>query len=249
MALQLGVQLYTLRGPMADDFFGTLEQVAEMGLRCVETAGLGGHSADRVRAELDRLGLTAPAAHVGIDLDSDTGPAMVDEARTLGCSYLVLPWVPEEAYVTGWAGFAARLSEVGRRARAEGLKLLYHNHAFEFGPDISGGVGFDVFFDSVDPEAVGAEVDTHWVQVGGRDPADTIRALAGRTPCVHLKDLAAEGGDIVAGEGVLDWDAILAACAEAGVRYGFIEMDNPPGDPVADVRACVEFFRSKGIVD
>ena len=35
---------------------------------------------------------------------------------------------------------------------------------------------------------MGLELDVHWVQRGGLDPAATIRKYAGRTAMVHLKD-------------------------------------------------------------
>ena len=44
---------------------------------------------------------------------------------------------------------------------------------------------------------------------------------------LHLKDRAADGSDVPAGTGSLDWDAILAAGRESGAELYICEQDNP----------------------
>lgn len=61
--------------------------------------------------------------------------------------------------------------------------------------------------------------------------------------------MGSEPQDAIAGQGALDWNSILAACAEARVEFGVVEMDHPPGDPLDAVRRCVEFFRSRGVAE
>lgn len=60
----LGVQLYTLREPLARDFKGTLAALAKIGYRQVETAGLLNQDAASFRAALDAAGLSAPSGHI-----------------------------------------------------------------------------------------------------------------------------------------------------------------------------------------
>ncbi|NUQ04711.1 MAG: sugar phosphate isomerase/epimerase [Anaerolineae bacterium] len=249
MPMQLGVQLYTLREPCASDFHETLRHVAAMGLRVVETAGLHGQSPTTVRGWLDDLGLSAPAAHVGLDFETGEVGPLIEEARAMGYETLVLPWVGREQYADGWDGFARRLEPIARKLREAGLRFAYHNHDFEFERAADGRVGLDVLFETADPDLVEAEIDTYWVQYAGLDPAAYISKYAGRVPYVHLKDMSStpDRADVEGGKGILDWEAILAACEGAGVRYGIIEMDNPPGDPIECVRTSVEFFRAKGL--
>ena len=61
---KVGVQLYTVREVMKDDFEGKLAKVAEIGYREVEFAGYENHTPQEIRAMLDRHGLTGPSAHV-----------------------------------------------------------------------------------------------------------------------------------------------------------------------------------------
>ena len=56
-----------LRGLLAEDFVGVLEAVRRIGYEEVEFAGYHGRDPRAIRTLLDDLGLTAPAAHVGLD--------------------------------------------------------------------------------------------------------------------------------------------------------------------------------------
>jgi sugar phosphate isomerase/epimerase len=60
----LGIQLYTMRVPLAQDLEGTLAALRKMGYAQVETLGLLNHDARSFRAALDAAGLTAPSAHI-----------------------------------------------------------------------------------------------------------------------------------------------------------------------------------------
>lgn len=60
----LGIQLYTLRGPLVHDFQGTLAALRKMGYRQVETAGLLNQDAGSFRAALDAAGMSAPSGHI-----------------------------------------------------------------------------------------------------------------------------------------------------------------------------------------
>ena len=94
---KIGVQLYTVRELMRRDPFRTLETLAEIGYREVEFAGYFGRSAAELRTVLDRLGLTAPSAHVPVaQLAAPTWRRTLDDAAALGHRYVTVPWLPEE---------------------------------------------------------------------------------------------------------------------------------------------------------
>src|SRR5438045_9196325 len=87
---KVGIQLFTLRDDARRDLEGTLVNIARTGYKEVEllsSMNNFGMPPDRLRAILDRNGLTAPSTHVeaGIfnDLDRQT-----EAARILGHQYL-----------------------------------------------------------------------------------------------------------------------------------------------------------------
>ena len=79
---EVGVQLYSVRDLMKQDFEGTLAKVAGIGYREVEFAGLFDHPAQDVRKMLDRNGLTAPSAHIPYKtIESDFPKALETSER------------------------------------------------------------------------------------------------------------------------------------------------------------------------
>ena len=125
------------------------------------------------------------------------------------------------------------------------VRFSYHNHSFEFKME-GDRPGLDAFYDGADPR-LHAQLDLYWVYRGGQDPAAYIRKFKDRVVSVHLKDgTGTESPHVPPGQGVLDWDGILAACKEANVEVGAIEYHECVGSPFDAVEASLKSFRDKG---
>ncbi|MBR2132709.1 MAG: sugar phosphate isomerase/epimerase, partial [Oscillospiraceae bacterium] len=98
---KVGLQLYSVRGDMEKDFYGTLKAVKEAGYDYVEFAGYYGHTAEEVRGMLDELGLTCISVHQGPDLFINKGQEAVDYLTTIGAKYCAIPWYGIENYENG----------------------------------------------------------------------------------------------------------------------------------------------------
>ena len=241
--MRLSLQLYTVRDAIAKDLEGTLAAVRSMGLEYVELAGTYGRPPADFAEALREQGLLVSGAHVGIEmLEKDFGAA-VDEARLFDNEWVIVPYVGEDR--RNWSDLAKTFDGLGKRLAAEGLRLAYHNHDFEFGAE----QGLRKLVAETDPEYVSFEVDLGWARNAGEDPAEFLREVGSRASLVHLKDLAPSRANIhvVAGDGEVDWTSTLAACAEVGVEVGVIEMDRPPNDPIEDTRECANFFKARGV--
>lgn len=235
---QVAVQMYTLRQHAAEDLDGTLWRLADIGYKLVEFAGLYDNSAADVAAMLERHGMRAPAAHIPYDAFLDRFDSVVDDAKTLGFEWVIVPALPKRDIDEAQAQeFISNLDSFGERASAAGLKFAYHNHAFEFENTYDDGTTFfDRLVAGTDPATVKLELDAFWVNRGGADPASLLRDLGDRVRLVHIKDAARDDAsvDVPFGEGGLDWEAILGASDAAGVEYYVVEQDNP-GDAFEDV--------------
>ena len=241
---QIALQLYTVRQHTGQDFVGTLRQVAEMGYRAVELAGLGGLPASEVRAALDELGLRAMGAHVPFARFESDLDGVVAEMQALGCEYAIVPSMPQDRRDDrGRALEAAELfNHWGERCRAAGLRFGYHNHAFEFAP-LDGGTLFDLLVANTDPSLVALELDLFWAHDAGVDPVALLGQLGGRVPLVHVKDREAgdERADAPVGDGILPWDRLLEASAAAGAQWYIVEQDHPK-NPLDDVRRSLQYL-------
>lgn len=241
--MRLSLQLYTLREPLVADLEGTLDAVAGMGLEHVELAGTYGRPADELAGLLSERGLKVSGSHVAMEALEQSFGAAVQECQTFETEWVIVPYIDERR--RNWYQLAQELTGLGERLAAEGLSLAYHNHAFELGPD----EGLRTLLAETNPALVHFQLDLGWIRYAGQDPQEWLWEFGPRIASVHLKDMipGAANPDAVAGEGVLRWDEIIPACEGVAVRFGAIEMDSPPSDPIADVRRCVEFFRDRGL--
>jgi sugar phosphate isomerase/epimerase len=206
-----------------------------IGYSAVEVAGIGPDTTEHFEAQLRSADLTACAAHVGLDELAADLPGVADRCRRWGCGYLVIPSLPAKYHSpAGFERFAREAAGIAGSLRDFGLKLAYHNHAFEL-ERWGGRSGLEILFDAALPEVLSAELDTYWLQYAGASPAAAIRLMAGRVPLVHLKDMTVVAGNPVqcaVGEGNLDWRGIIAACRDGRTGWLVVEQDDPAGDPL-----------------
>src|SRR5215510_13707049 len=97
MAAPIALQLYTIRDLLAQDFEGTLRQVADMGYLGVETANVFGDSPASAAKLFGELGLMVSGAHSPLPL-GDQKQEVIDTMEALNCKRLIVAWQPPEKY-------------------------------------------------------------------------------------------------------------------------------------------------------
>ena len=245
---QIALQLYTVRRLTA----GPPGHAAGR-RRCRLSGGRArGPARRRRRAScarlLDEAGLRAVASHEGIE-------ALREDVERRGGSNGRARLLPGHRAVDARGGprgppttSAASRAELGGFAGVlaeRGIRLGYHNHAFEFAP-LDGTTIWDVLLAELPPE-VEIELDVYWAAVGGRDPVAEIRATADRVRLLHMKDRAAgpEPRDAPAGEGILAFPGIVDAARAAGVEWYIVEQDEPR-QALADIAQRIPLPRVAG---
>jgi sugar phosphate isomerase/epimerase len=240
---KIGLQLYTVRDQMKADFDGTIAKVASIGYKEVEFAGYFGRTPEQVRAVIDRNGLTSPSCHVEYAVLGDQWPSVIESSKTIGQSYIVCPWIPEEIrkQPDGWKRAIDAFNHAGEISKKSGIQFAYHNHWFEFLP-VNGKLPYDMLLEQCDPDLVKMELDLCWITVAGADPLTYFNRYPGRFPLVHVKDMkklpkvsAAGGQDFgdslkdmtEVGSGIIDWKRILGQSDKAGIKHYIVEHDKP----------------------
>lgn len=254
---RLGLQLYTVRDQMASAPEQTLAAIAAAGYWQVElmtideeavktaalarAAGLCVHS-----AFLDYNVITAPGGEGTASLEQT-----LDLAQRIGLRHVVFGYIAKDQRDTAdkCRAIAASANAAADKTRAAGMRMCYHNHAFEFqpfpmdpaaAPGTSPLTAYDIFTERFDPQQMEFELDVFWAQIAGQDPLALMRRLAGRISQVHLKDLL--GGTPVImdesavpadafqelGDGVIDIPAVMRLAKEIGVDQCHVEQDQSP---------------------
>ena len=238
----VGLQLYTVRDLMKADFEGTLAAVAKVGYKEVEFAGYFGRTPGQVKDALKAAGLSAPSAHVPLPGNDSEWSGTIETAAEIGLKYLVVPSVPKEERTTlaDWQKLAKRFNELGEATRKHGIRFAYHNHEYEF--VMTGNrLPYVVLLEETDKSLVEFEMDLFWIRKGGQDPVAYFKRFKGRFPMVHVKDMTLDGQMVDVGAGIIDWKAIYAARKEAGIKYWFVEHDQP-ADPMQSLAASYRYM-------
>lgn len=234
---RVGLQLYTVRELLDRDAAATLAAVAEAGYAEVETAGTGKLSASEFAQALGSAGLSAPSAHVPLELMAEQPEAVLATAETVGYRYLVLPWVPPARRTAeGYAFIIDTLNRFGERCARAGVQLCYHNHDFEF-EHLGADIPYQLLLTRCDPDLVRFELDFYWAAAAGVSAAALLTADPARFPLCHVKDRSPTGAMVDVGTGTLDFPSLFAA--GTGLAHYFVEHDNP-ADPLASIRTSYQ---------
>jgi len=252
----IGVQLYTVRDAMKEDFEGTLAKVASIGYKEVEFAGYFGRTPQQVRASLEKNGLTAPSTHVQYDELDDKFSAVIEDSKTIGLNYIVCPWIPEDLRKSPdiWKQASEKFNRCGEQTKKAGMQFAYHNHWFEFLP-VNGQLPYDELLKMCDKDLVNMEMDLCWITAAGADPIKYFNLYPGRFPLVHVKDLKKlpkittggpqNFGDTVdlteVGSGIINWKSLFARAGKAGIKVYIVEHDHPKA-PFDSIKTSYEYL-------
>ncbi|HTJ21153.1 MAG TPA: sugar phosphate isomerase/epimerase [Gemmatimonadaceae bacterium] len=239
---RVGLQLYTVRRLADKDLPGTLAQVAGIGYKEVELAGLYNRSAAEVHDLLAKNGLAAPSTHVALSaIERDSTKTFAD-AKTLGHQWITVPSLPQMKLdtVDDWKSVAKRFNAAGAQVKAAGYRFAYHNHNAEL-RDLGGGTTpLDVLASETDPSLVSFEMDLYWVVNGGGDPLAFLARYPGRYKMLHVKDsVGPEHKMADVGAGQIDFKTIFSKAK--GVEHYFVEHDQP-ADPIASIAASYKYL-------
>ncbi len=251
----IGVQLYTVRNIINKDPAGTLKALDEIGYREAECNATG---LEKIWDALKATQLRPVGAHIDSQefkpANADKFKSTLADLKSKGFSYAVYPYVPpaERHGADTFKELADTLNRGGAECKKAGLKLCYHNHAFEY-QTYGSQFGLEMLMAALDKKLVGLELDAFWASVGGHDPVELLHMFAGRVELLHIKDKAAgtpvQYNESVpktafkeAGKGVLDWPKILHAAHSAGVRHYFVEQDQTEGNPIDSLRLSYQYL-------
>ncbi|MCK5441472.1 MAG: sugar phosphate isomerase/epimerase [Maribacter sp.] len=235
-----GLALYTVRNDMNKDAKATLQAVADAGYKNIEAAGYKdgeyyNMSPKDFKNFLNELGLKPISTHQAA-VTLENADTMFADAKTAGFKYFVVPVPPmglfkffEETKSMGMEGgnanLARILSTLGEKCSKAGLKLLYHNHDFEFKKDKDGIVPIDFLLENTDPKHVNFQMDLYWVTKAGASPIAYFEKYPGRFKIWHVKDMDDQGRFAPVGNGHIDFSKILTHKKLSGMKYYMVEQD------------------------
>ena len=234
-----GLALYTVRNEMGKDAKETLKAVADAGYKNIEAASYENGmfynmKPAEFRAYLKEIGLTPISTHQGT-VTLENADEMIADVKAAGFKYFVIPVPPMGLFTydpekgLGMKGGAENLANIldtlGEKCSKAGLKLLYHNHDFEFKKDKDGVVTIDYLLENCNPKYVNFQMDLYWVTKAGADPVAYFKKYPKRFKIWHVKDMDDQGRFAPVGNGNIDFARILANKKLSGMKFYMVEQD------------------------
>src|SRR5690242_6635011 len=231
----IGLQLYTLRQVINNDVKGTIKQLTDWGYREFETYGynngmLFGMTSKEFNDYVNSLGAKVVSGHYGIDVIRGGWEKAVADAKAAGQEYMVLPWIEEkDRNADGYKRIIEDANKAGEVAKKAGIRMGYHNHAFEF-EKVGDKLGLEILLEGLDPKYVGMELDIYWVVKAGHDPIALMKKYPGRFEQWHVKDMdkAKPENNADVGTGTIDWKSIFAQAKTSGMKHYYVEQETYP---------------------
>lgn len=251
----IGLQLYSLRKDMGENPKETLQKVANMGYKHLETASyrdgqVYGMSPLEFKTFVENLGMKLQSAHVGgpqydPDKHAETmefWKKAAEDHKAMGAKYLIKPSMPIPKTIQELTVWCDYYNAVGEVAKKEGLMFGFHNHAREFEP-IEGKVMMDYMIENTDPKLVCFELDVYWSQKGGYPAVDYLKKYAGRFPVLHIKD-----EEEIGASGTIDFKPIFEAAYKQGMKDFYVEVERYNFEPVESVRKSFDYLNNASYV-
>jgi sugar phosphate isomerase/epimerase len=259
---KMGLQLFTIRAPLAKDVVGTMKTVASIGYEDCETYGFDpvqnkyyGMNATDFKQLLTDNKMITTSGHYDFtkyfDKPADDLMRYVDRciegAHALNQRYITWPWL-DPAYRTlkHFQQLTGKLNLIGERVNKANLGFAYHNHDFEF-EDYEGQNAYDLIMRETDPELVKLQMDLYWVMHSSKlSPIELFIKQPGRFVMWHIKDMDKVTRDYSElGNGSIDYTKILPAASKAGLEYYYIEQGgNFAKDPMQSISDSAAFFKA-----
>ncbi len=270
LGLPLGLQLYSLRELLPNDFDGTLKAIAAAGYTEVEAAGFYAMSAQEFKQSMDTAGLRCVSAHYPLDMLQPNLENVLNYAKEVGLQYIVCsspslkdpsrvklsPKDPgyHEAWVQAftlddWEWNAEQFNEIAERVKGYGMKFGYHNHTTSF-RKLKNVVPYDELMKLTDPDLVTFEMDCGWVAVAGYSPAEYLTKYPTRISLLHVKDFDLKKGaehlqSTELGRGTIDYRTVFEAAKKGGhITHYFVEQEEFDMPPLEALKIDAEYMRN-----
>lgn len=239
---EIGIQLYSVRQLLGEgqkyhnDIAGLMKMLSGLGYTQFEAANYNdgkfyGLAPKDFASAAEKAGAKVTSSHTGRPLNDDelkSGDTkeyyaywdkLLKDHKEAGINYVVLPWMSVPTTLADLQKQCDALNEIGKRAKALGMRFGYHNHSHEF-KKVEDKVMLDYMIENTNPENVLFELDVYWAMMGQASPVDYFNKYPGRFPLLHIKDRREIGQS-----GMVGFDAIFNNAQKAGLEKYYVEIE------------------------
>jgi sugar phosphate isomerase/epimerase len=234
LGMPLGCQTYPVRGKIAEDFPGTIKQLAQIGFQRVELcspfgyhefSGLAKYKGAELKRILNDSGVECISCHFGIKELRQHLAERIDWAKDVGLTQMMVPSLdgPRNPTMDDVKRAADEYNKMAAQTAKAGIQQGLHNENFEM-TSVDGKRTYDLLFQLLDPKLVKFQFQISTIEHGFEAP-HYFTTYPGRFISMHVQGWSAKTRKIVAvGQGTLDWKKIFTSAKVGGIKNYFVEM-------------------------
>jgi sugar phosphate isomerase/epimerase len=252
---KVGLQLWTIRHLVKEDFFEAIRKVKEIGYDGIEfqTGFMDVAAPEAMKQALDEIGIELAGAVVTWNELLEKVDEIVHYCHVVETPSLTLAGIfHKPGTIEEWREIAGKLNEFGKKCNDLGYRFLYHVHGHEFKP-IDGIVPMDAMIEVFDPECVQLEVDVYWVEWGGMDAVEFLKKYGHISPFIHMKDTADKSAperfhDVEVGTGVIDVEGVARIALANNAEWFIVEQEAFDMDPLDSIKISLKNTRKLAVL-
>ena len=240
----LGLQGNDIRHHLAQDYPGTLRQLAAWGYKAVDLVASQspGKSAKEIRQLFDAAGMVCHNCHYSFAALHEQYGETIADSHVLGLKSLVCQSASPMKTADSWKKLADDLNALGEKTKRDGILTGYHNHVVEF-RDVEGQVPFELLAKDTDPRLVRFQIDVGHLAQSGKDPLTYLANYPDRFFSMHAKEEKAGKIGFALGEGELDFRKIFTPARADGIRDYDVETGAPVETVMEKLRLSIEYLK------
>jgi len=237
LGMPIGCQTWPVRAMIAENFPGTIKQLAEAGFQTIELcspvgyadsgfAGLGKYTGTELRRILGDAGVSSVSSHFGIEELRGNQQGRIAWAKDVGLTQMIVPSLvgPRKPTMDDVKRAADEYNKMGEQAAKAGIQQGLHNEDFELSM-VDGKRTYDLLLNLLDPKLVKFQFQVSTISQG-YDAAEYFTKYPGRFISMHVQGWSAETKKVMAvGQDTLDWKKIFTAAKVGGIKNYFVEMN------------------------
>jgi sugar phosphate isomerase/epimerase len=250
LGLPIGCQTWPVQKMIAQDFPGTIKQLAAAGFESIELCspvgyanygfgGLAKYKGAELRRILADCGVKCESSHFGIKELRENLAGRIAWANDVGLTQMLVPSLdgPKNPTMDDVKRAAEEYSKMGEQAAKANITQGLHDETFEIST-VDGKRTYDILLELLDPRFVKFQFQVSEIQ-HGLDAAEYFTKYPGRFISMHVQGWSTKTRKITAvGQDSLDWKKIFSAAKTGGIKNYFVEMD------LDLMKASVPYLRS-----
>ena len=259
---RIGIQLYSVRNDLPNDFEGVLKKLSEIGFSSVETYGFNGERfgrpfGNRTMQEVDaivrELGMSISGSHCSSRIlpentnapEWDYWKKCADQLKSVGAKWIVQSTLPQGNDVNtidDLMRISAHFNRVGEICRQSDMRFGFHTHRDVF-DKIDDEIVIEYIIKNTDSGLFSVQLDMGHVVNGGGDIMYLLRTYPGRIPMWHASDYHATNRVYTnLGQGSVPYREMFALPRTARLEYLTVEQELT-GDIFALLKSDFDYIK------